>query len=240
MTTTGTRLGRYEIRSKLGASGMGEVYLAEDTGLNRKVAIKFLRDDSVSDPQAKKRIVGEAQAAAAFDHPNICEIHEVGEEEGRTFIVMQYVEGETLAGRLKRQPLELREVLSVTAQVADGLAEAHSRGIIHRDIKPANIMLTARGQVKVMDFGKIFQQESSSAAAAVALARGTRRLPSRRLLVLISILALLAAAGGLFWWQSRPAAPPSIGSTPVDQLSRLRDQPGALVRWQTGSLCVEW
>src|SRR2546428_5758829 len=149
----GTKLGRYEIRSKLGAGGMGEVYLAQDAKLDRKVAIKFLPESLVADEQARKRLIREAQAAAKLDHPNICAIHEVGEEDGRSFIVMQYVEGETLDARMKRKPLELKDSLTIAAQVADALSDAHAHGIIHRDIKPSNIIITARGQAKVMDFG---------------------------------------------------------------------------------------
>jgi len=157
---TNTVISRYRILSRIGAGGMGEVYLAEDTRLNRKVAIKLLPNASVSDPQAKKRLIREAQSAAALDHANICSIYEVGEDEGRSFIVMRYVEGETLAKLIERQPLELREALDIAFQMADALAEAHSRGIIHRDIKPQNVMVTARGQVKVLDFGlaKLIQQ----------------------------------------------------------------------------------
>ena len=157
-----TTISHYRILSRLGAGGMGEVYLAEDTTLNRKVAIKLLPPESVTDEQAKKRLIREAKAAATLDHPNICAIHEVGEEDSRSFIVMQYVEGETLANRIQRKPLELKESLDIATQMADALAEAHSRGIIHRDIKPQNIMLTARGQVKVMDFGlaKVVKERS--------------------------------------------------------------------------------
>src|SRR5262249_43503514 len=149
----GTKLGRYEIRSKLGEGGMGEVYLAEDTKLHRRVAIKFLPFDSQANEQANKRLLREAQAAAKLDHPNICSIYEVGEENGRSFIVMQYVEGETLNARIKRHALNLSESLSIATQVADGLAEAHANGIIDRDIKPSNIMMTLRCRAKVMDFG---------------------------------------------------------------------------------------
>jgi eukaryotic-like serine/threonine-protein kinase len=151
--SSGTKLGRYKIRSHLGAGGMGEVYLAVDTELNRRVAIKFLPESLAADEQARKRLVREAQAAARLDHPNICSIYEAGEEDGRSFIVMQYVEGETVDLRMKRKPLDLSESLSISAQVADALAEAHAKGIIHRDIKPSNIMITPRGQAKVMDFG---------------------------------------------------------------------------------------
>jgi len=143
----------YRILNRLGAGGMGEVYLAEDAKLERRVAIKFLPPASVADEQARRRLVREAKAAAKLDHPNICSIYEVGEAGGQSFIVMQYVEGETLASRAERKPVELPECLDIAVQVADALAEAHSHGIIHRDIKPQNIMISARGQAKVMDFG---------------------------------------------------------------------------------------
>ena len=131
---------------------MGEVFLAEDTNLHRKVALKVLKPQN-TDELAKKRLIREAHAAAKLDHPNICAIHEVGEWNTESFIVMQYVEGETLADRTARKPLSLEESLDIAIQVADALAEAHSHGIVHRDVKPQNIMLTLRGQVKVMDFG---------------------------------------------------------------------------------------
>ena len=149
----GQTIGHYHLLRKLGAGGMGEVYLAQDASLGRKVAIKFLTHDSVANQQAKKRLIREAHAAATLDHPNVCTIHEVNEEGDHSFIVMQYLEGETLASRIRERPLDVSECLQIAAQVADALAEAHSYGIIHRDIKPQNIMLTARNQAKVMDFG---------------------------------------------------------------------------------------
>jgi TolB-like protein/tRNA A-37 threonylcarbamoyl transferase component Bud32 len=149
----GTTLSHYAIISKLGQGGMGEVYLAEDTQLGRRVAIKLLRPETISDEHARKRLVREARAAATLDHPNICSIYEVGEADGRSFIAMQYVEGETLDARIKRKPLELKQSLTLASQVADALAEAHAHGIIHRDIKPGNIMVTSRAQAMVMDFG---------------------------------------------------------------------------------------
>jgi serine/threonine protein kinase/formylglycine-generating enzyme required for sulfatase activity len=149
----GTKLGRYEIRSKIGAGGMGEVYLAQDTKLNRKVAIKVLPLSSQANKHANQRLLREARAAANLDHSNICSIHEVAEEDDRTFICMQYVEGETLDARMKRKSLDLTESLSIAIQIVDALAEAHAHGTIHRDIKPSNVMITARGMVKVMDFG---------------------------------------------------------------------------------------
>jgi serine/threonine protein kinase/Flp pilus assembly protein TadD len=168
-TVDSQTISHYRIVNKLGAGGMGEVYLAEDTHLNRKVAIKLLPEALIADEKASKRLIREARAAAKLDHPNICSIHEVGEDAGRTFIVMQYVEGETLASRLARKPIELQESLSVALQVSEALSEAHSRGIIHRDIKPQNIMLTARGHVKVLDFGlaKVAQTELSADSEAV-------------------------------------------------------------------------
>src|SRR5580693_9138166 len=149
----GEIISHYRIIGKLGVGGMGEVYLAEDKRLGRKVAIKFLPAEVATNELAKQRLLREAKTAATLDHPNICAIYEVGEEGGHSFIVLQYIEGETLAATLKRQLPDLREALAIAAQVADALNEAHARGIIHRDIKPDNIMLTARNQVKVLDFG---------------------------------------------------------------------------------------
>src|SRR5436853_6994113 len=153
MTLVNQTISHYKIISQLGAGGMGEVYLAEDTQLGRRVAIKLLPPETISDEHARKRLIREARAAATLDHPNICSIYEVGETDGRSFIAMQYIEGETLAARIKSKPLQLKESLTIAAQIADALAEAHSHGIIHRDIKPSNIMITSRGQAKVMDFG---------------------------------------------------------------------------------------
>jgi len=149
----GTRLGRYEIRTQLGAGGMGEVYLAEDTTLHRRVAVKLLPTDFAANELSKQRLLREAQAAAKLDHPNICSVYEVTEADGRSFIVMPYVEGETLDVGLKRSRLAFTESLAIATQIADALTEAHSCGIIHRDVKPSNIIITPRGQAKVMDFG---------------------------------------------------------------------------------------
>ena len=149
----GQTISHYLIIEKLGAGGMGEVYLAEDNRVGRKVAIKFLPAAVATDEHARQRLLREAKTAATLDHPNICAIYEVAQEGGHSFIVLQYIEGETLARRLKRELPGSREALAIAAQVADALNEAHARGIIHRDIKPENIMLTPRGQVKVLDFG---------------------------------------------------------------------------------------
>src|SRR5258705_5504293 len=166
-------ISHYRTISNRGSGGMGEVSLAEDTKLNRRVAIKILPPDTIASEQANRRLVREARAAAKLDHPNICSMHEVGEEDGRSFLCMQYIEGETLEVRMKRKPLDLSESLSIATQVADALAEAHVRGTVHRAIKPANIMITARGAVKVMDFGlaKLIQSSEAfrSEAETVAL-----------------------------------------------------------------------
>ena len=166
--SAGTKLGRYEIRSKIGEGGMGEVYLAEDIELLRQVAIKLISPQTIADEHAGQRLVREARAVAKLDHPNICSIYEVSEADGRSFIAMQYIEGETLDSRLKRKSGELKESLTIASQIADALAEAHRHGIIHRDIKPSNIIITSRGQAKVMDFGlaKVIQPAQLSGSEA--------------------------------------------------------------------------
>src|SRR2546426_6412716 len=132
---------------------MAEVYLADDTQLGRRVALKFLPPETEADTLAQRRLLREARAAATLDHPHICSVYEVGDADGRPYIAMQYVEGESLDLRLRRAPLDLHETLALAVQIVDALSEAHAHGILHRDIRPANIMITARGQAKVMDFG---------------------------------------------------------------------------------------
>ncbi len=149
----GKTLSHYKIIEKLGQGGMGEVYLAEDSRLDRKVALKFLSEELEQDSTAKKRFLREAKSAAALDHPYICHIHEVGEVEGKSFISMEYVQGETLQDKLTQGPLPLNDALEKATEVAEALEEAHKQGIVHRDLKPSNIMLTPQGHVKVMDFG---------------------------------------------------------------------------------------
>ncbi len=144
---------KYRILKEIGHGGMGVVYKAEDLKLKRSVALKFLPPHLMDSPELKERFLIEAQAAAALSHPNICVIHEVGEEKDQSYIAMEHVEGETLRDRIKRGPLKPEEALDCAIQIAAGLAEAHRKGIIHRDIKSANIMVTENGQAKVMDFG---------------------------------------------------------------------------------------
>src|SRR5213594_1760705 len=149
----GTKLGRYQIRSKIGEGGMGEVYLAEDTKLDRKVALKILPAEVASNRDRMERFVREAKSAAALNHPNIAHIYEIGESEGVHFIAMEYVDGETLREKIHRDKASLLKLLKYLTQVAEGLAKAHSAGIVHRDLKPDNIMITREGYAKILDFG---------------------------------------------------------------------------------------
>ena len=150
----GTELaGKYKIEDVVGRGGMGIVYKAEDTKLKRQVALKFLPSELILDEEARKRFVLEAQTAAGLSHPNICTIHEINEQDGESFIAMEYVEGQTLRDKLNTGSLEIEDILDIAIQVALGLEEAHKKNIIHRDIKSANIMITEKGQAKIMDFG---------------------------------------------------------------------------------------
>ena len=151
----GQTISHYRITEKLGEGGMGVVYKAEDTKLDRPVALKFLAPHLLRDEEARKRFEREAKAAAKLDHPNICTVHEIDQAEGRTFIAMAFLEGQPLSERIKEGPLKLPEALSVAIQMAEGLEAAHAKGITHRDIKPDNVMLMSgsRGLVKLMDFG---------------------------------------------------------------------------------------
>src|SRR5437763_13547292 len=149
----GTKLGRYEIRSKIGEGGMGEVYLAEDTQLHRKVALKILPAEVSANRDRMRRFEQEAQAAAALNHPNIAHIYEIGEHDGVNFIAMEFIDGQTLREMIHGGQTDLTKLLRHLQHVADGLAKAHAAGIVHRDLKPDNIMITRDGHAKILDFG---------------------------------------------------------------------------------------
>ncbi|MDQ2920293.1 MAG: serine/threonine-protein kinase, partial [Acidobacteriota bacterium] len=175
----GTRLGRYEIRSKLGAGGMGEVYLAEDSKLRRRVALKILPAEIAGNQDRMSRFVQEAQAAAKLNHPHIAHIYEIGEQEGMHFIAMEFIDGVRLLDTIHKERTELPKLLRLLQQAAEGLAKAHEAGIVHRDLKPDNIMVTREGHAKILDFGlaKLIEQrvpegisdEDSSRLATVVI-----------------------------------------------------------------------
>src|SRR3989442_2753458 len=165
---TGTRLGPYEIVAALGAGGMGEVYKARDTRLDRTVAIKILPESLAADPQFRDRFDREARAISQLTHPHICTLYDVGEQQDTAFLVMEYLDGETLAKRLERGALPLAEALTIAIQIASALDKAHRAGITHRDLKPANIFLTKNG-AKLLDFGLAKTGPPALAGAGVSV-----------------------------------------------------------------------
>ncbi len=157
----GQTISHYKLLEKLGSGGMGEVWKAEDIKLGRQVALKFLASHLVSDPEIHKRFEREAKAAASLSHPNICTIHEIDEADGKSFLAMELVKGESLEARIEKGPLPLQDALDIARQIAEGLQEAHAAGVVHRDIKPGNIILTPEGRVKILDFGLALLTEGS-------------------------------------------------------------------------------
>src|SRR5690348_12133520 len=167
--TVGTRLGPYEIVAPLGAGGMGEVYKARDTRLNRMVAIKVLPAGLAGEPQRQERFRREARAISSLTHPHICALHDLGLSNGIDFLVLEYLDGETLAHRLLRGPLKFDDAVKTAAQIAEALDKAHRAGIVHRDLKPGNVMMTSGG-VKLLDFGLAALRRSGPAFAAASTA----------------------------------------------------------------------
>jgi eukaryotic-like serine/threonine-protein kinase len=181
----GTKLGPYEVVSSLGAGGMGEVYRAHDSRLGRNVAIKVLPATLASDPSLRQRLEREAKAISKLSHPNICALHDIGQQDGIVFLVMELVEGETLEQRLHKGPLSPEQAISYGAQIADALSRAHKLGFIHRDLKPSNIMLTKTG-AKLLDFGLAEQSVASAIPSSITgvtieQSRLTEQRPDRHL-----------------------------------------------------------
>src|SRR6202158_3830333 len=194
--SAGTKLGPYEVIAPLGAGGMGEVYRATDTRLDRTVAIKILPLHLSDNPEAKQRFEREARTISSLNHPHICVLHDVGSQNGIAYLVMEYVQGETLEARLQKGPLPLKQVLECGVQICDALEKAHRAGIVHRDLKPANIMLTASG-AKLLDFGLAKPASAVLGGSQTLAEKGnlTPSTPTMNLTVLSATPAALTQQG---------------------------------------------
>jgi eukaryotic-like serine/threonine-protein kinase len=225
-----SRIAHYVVLSRLGTGGMGEVFLAQDDELQRKVAIKRVRPD-VLDAQTSRRLLTEARAIARLDHPHVCAIHEIGEDADGPYFVMPFVEGETLSARIARGPLPVEDAVAIASQVVDGLAAAHARGIVHRDVKPGNIMIDARGQVRVMDFG--LARVVASPAEASHIETTTRLTIAGSTVGTVAYMSPEQARGGavdarsdlfslgVLLYEMLAGRRPFDGASPADTLSAL-------------------
>ncbi|HTW32133.1 MAG TPA: protein kinase [Candidatus Sulfotelmatobacter sp.] len=232
--TPGSKLGPYEIQSPLGAGGMGEVYRARDSRLGRDVAIKVLPDHLSADPELKQRMEREARAISSLNHPNICTLHDIGSQDGVNFLVMELLEGQTLADRLTKGPLPLDQVLKIGTEIAQALEKAHAQGIIHRDLKPANIMLTKAG-AKLMDFGLA---KPSLSISPQAVGTFTPSTPTMNMATLVSASSPLTQRGsivGTFQYM----APESLQGAEADARSDIFSLGCVLYEMLTGRRAFE-
>jgi eukaryotic-like serine/threonine-protein kinase len=232
--TSGTKLGPYEIISPLGAGGMGEVYRAKDTRLDRTVAIKVLPSHLSSNPELKQRMEREAKAISALQHANICTLHDIGSQDGTDFLVMEYLEGQTLADRLRKGPLPLDQVLKIGTEIAQALEKAHQQGIIHRDLKPANIMLTKAG-AKLMDFGLAKPEVSIASHSVGAFTPSTPTMNLASLTAAVSPLTQKGSIVGTFQYM----APELLQGAEADARSDLFSFGCVLYEMVTGRRAFE-
>jgi eukaryotic-like serine/threonine-protein kinase len=225
--TSGTKLGPYEIQSPLGAGGMGEVYRARDTRLDRTVAIKVLPQHLSSNTDLKQRFEREARAISSLNHPHICTLHDIGHQDGVDFLVMEYLEGETLAHRLRKGPLPLKEALKIGIEICEALDKAHRAGIVHQDLKPANIMLTRNG-AKLMDFGL-----AEAVASGLGSASSTPLLSAAQTMSEASPISPLTTAGAVIG-TIQYMAPEQIEGKDADARSDIFALGGVLYEMVTG------